>query len=64
MPVEHAYRTEQDYTQRLSSYQDCGEAMAAFLDKREPSWSCYSQLAFWRAYSTTSISPPAGPGQG
>jgi enoyl-CoA hydratase len=39
MPVEDAYRTEQDYTQRLSSYKDSGEAMAAFLEKREPSWS-------------------------
>jgi enoyl-CoA hydratase len=39
MPVEDAYRTEQDYTQRLATYQDSGEAMAAFLEKREPSWS-------------------------
>ncbi len=39
MPVEDAYRTEQDYTQRLSTYRDSGEAMAAFLEKREPSWS-------------------------
>jgi enoyl-CoA hydratase len=39
VPVEDAYRTEQDYTQRLASYKDSGEAMAAFLEKREPSWS-------------------------
>ena len=39
VPVEDAYRTEQDYTQRLASYRDSGEAMAAFLEKREPSWS-------------------------
>ena len=39
MPVEDAYRTEQDYTQRMSSYNDSAEAMAAFREKREPSWS-------------------------
>ena len=33
------YRTEQDYTARLMRLNDSKEAMAAFLEKREPSWT-------------------------
>ena len=33
------YRTENDYTNRLRTYQDSGEAIAAFLEKREPRWT-------------------------
>jgi enoyl-CoA hydratase len=39
MPLEDAYRTEQDYTERLRSYNDSAEAMLAFLEKREPVWT-------------------------
>jgi enoyl-CoA hydratase len=39
MPVEDAYRTEQDYTQRLRSYNDSREAMRAYLEKRDPQWT-------------------------
>jgi enoyl-CoA hydratase len=39
MGLEEAYRTEQDYTQRLSSFNDATEAMRAFVDKREPKWT-------------------------
>lgn len=39
MPMEDAYRTEQDYTTRLRGYQDSGEAMAAYLEKREAQWT-------------------------
>jgi enoyl-CoA hydratase len=39
MGLEDAYRTEQDYTARLSSYNDAREAMAAWVEKREPHWT-------------------------
>jgi enoyl-CoA hydratase len=39
MPMEDAYRLEQDYTQRLRSYNDSAEAMRAFAEKRPPSWT-------------------------
>jgi enoyl-CoA hydratase len=39
MPLEEAYRTEQDYTQRLRTYHDSGEAMRAYLEKRDPHWT-------------------------
>ena len=39
MPVEEAYRTEQDYTQRLRTYDDSREAMRAYLEKRDPHWT-------------------------
>lgn len=38
LPFEEAYRTEQDYTARLNTFEDAAEARAAFADKREPSW--------------------------
>jgi enoyl-CoA hydratase len=37
--LEDAYRTEQDYTQRLRSYKDSQEAITAFHEKREPLWT-------------------------
>jgi enoyl-CoA hydratase len=39
MPVEDAYRTEQDYTQRLAGYDDSREALASFLEKRDAHWA-------------------------
>jgi enoyl-CoA hydratase len=36
--VEAAYRVEQDYTIRLSGFEDSREARAAFLEKRQPRW--------------------------
>lgn len=36
MSLRDAYRTEQDYTARLSHYDDSKEAMAAFREKRRP----------------------------
>jgi enoyl-CoA hydratase len=37
--MEAAYRTEQDYTTRLGTFEDSGEATRAFLEKRSPVWS-------------------------
>lgn len=37
--MERQYRTEQDYTARLRTFNDSTEAMRAYLDKRDPSWS-------------------------
>jgi enoyl-CoA hydratase len=37
--LEDSYRTEQDYTQRLRTFNDSTEAMAALRDKREARWS-------------------------
>lgn len=39
MSVEDAYRTEQDYTERLRPYNDSAEAMRAFIEKRPPVWT-------------------------
>jgi enoyl-CoA hydratase len=39
MGLEDAYRTEQDYTARLATFNDAREAMAAWVDKREPNWT-------------------------
>jgi enoyl-CoA hydratase len=33
------YRTENDYTHRLRGYDDSAEAIAAFMEKRDPKWS-------------------------
>jgi enoyl-CoA hydratase len=38
LPLKDAYRTEQDYTNRLLTFEDSSEARAAFLEKREPQW--------------------------
>jgi enoyl-CoA hydratase/carnithine racemase len=39
MSLEDAYRTEQDYTARLAAFDDAREAMAAWVEKREPTWT-------------------------
>jgi enoyl-CoA hydratase len=39
LPLKDAYRTEQDYTARLSRYDDSREAMRAFLERREPKFT-------------------------
>ncbi len=36
LPMKDAYRLEVDYTARLQSFDDTKEAIAAFLEKREP----------------------------
>lgn len=37
--MEQQYRTEQDYTARMRTFDDSGEAMRAFVEKRNPIWS-------------------------
>jgi enoyl-CoA hydratase len=38
LPLKEAYRTEQDYTTRLMTFEDSGEARSAYLEKRDPEW--------------------------
>lgn len=38
LPLKEAYRTEQDYTARLSTFEDAAEARAARAEKRRPVW--------------------------
>ena len=38
LPLKEAYRTEQDYTNRLLGFEDSAEARAAYLEKRPPEW--------------------------
>lgn len=38
LPLEAAYRTEQEYTARLNTFEDAAEARAAFAEKRDPVW--------------------------
>jgi len=38
LPLQDAYRVEQDYTDRLLRFDDAGEARAAFLERRDPDW--------------------------
>ena len=38
MPLVDAYRTEQEYTARLNTFEDAAEARAAFAEKRDPVW--------------------------
>jgi enoyl-CoA hydratase len=39
LPLKDAYRTEQDYTARLTRYDDSREAMRAFVERREPKFT-------------------------
>ena len=38
LSLKEAYRTEQDYTARLSGFEDSAEARSAFAEKRSPVW--------------------------
>jgi enoyl-CoA hydratase len=38
LPVLEAYRIEQDYTNRLRSHPDAGEAQEAWAERRPPRW--------------------------
>jgi enoyl-CoA hydratase len=38
LPLEDAYRIEQDYTDRLLHLDDADEARQAFFQKRDPNW--------------------------
>jgi len=38
LPLKDAYRTEQDYTNRLLAFADSAEARAAYLQNRTPQW--------------------------
>ncbi len=39
LPLKDGYRLEQDYTQRISSFNDSAEARQAYLDKRPAEWT-------------------------
>ena len=39
LPLEAGYQLEQDYTARISRFDDAREARAAFLEKRSPTWT-------------------------
>ncbi|MEO7430376.1 MAG: enoyl-CoA hydratase-related protein, partial [Acidimicrobiales bacterium] len=39
LPLKEAYRTEQDYTNRLLQLDDATEARQAFFDKRDAEWT-------------------------
>jgi enoyl-CoA hydratase len=39
LPLEEGYRLEQDYTARISRFDDSREARSAWLEKREPTWN-------------------------
>jgi enoyl-CoA hydratase len=39
LPLKDGYRTEQDYTSRVTRYNDSAEARAAYLEKRQPVWT-------------------------
>lgn len=39
LPLEEAYRLEQDYTARLLTFEDATEARRAYLEKRDPIWT-------------------------
>jgi enoyl-CoA hydratase len=38
LPLKDAYRVEQEYTRRLSTFEDAEEARLAFVEKRDPEW--------------------------
>jgi enoyl-CoA hydratase/carnithine racemase len=37
--LKDGYRTEQDYTQRITKFSDSAEARRSFLEKRDPEWT-------------------------
>jgi enoyl-CoA hydratase len=39
LPLQTAYRLEQDYTIRVTRFNDSAEARRAYLDKRDPKWT-------------------------
>jgi enoyl-CoA hydratase len=39
LPLEDGYRLEQDYTARVSRFDDAREARGARLEKRDPTWT-------------------------
>ena len=39
LPLKEGYRLEQDYTRRLTRFQDSAEARLAYLEKRPPAWT-------------------------
>jgi enoyl-CoA hydratase len=39
LSLKEGYRIEQDYTGRVTRYNDSQEARRAYLEKREPDWS-------------------------
>jgi enoyl-CoA hydratase len=39
LPLKEGYRLEQDYTLRVSGFNDSAEARQAFLEKRAPEWT-------------------------
>ena len=38
LPLKEAYRIEQDYTAKMLTFEDSGEARRAYLEKRDPDW--------------------------
>jgi enoyl-CoA hydratase len=38
LPLKDAYRLEQDYTEKLRTYDDSAEAGSAYREKRDPEW--------------------------
>jgi enoyl-CoA hydratase/carnithine racemase len=38
--LKDGYRIEQDYTQRITRFEDSAEARRSYLGKREPEWQC------------------------
>jgi enoyl-CoA hydratase len=39
LPLQDGYRLEQDYTIRMTRFNDSAEARRAYLDKRDPDWT-------------------------
>ena len=39
LPLKDAYRLEQDYTLRISRFNDSAEARTAYQEKRTPNWT-------------------------
>ena len=39
LPLKDGYRLEQDYTLRISRFNDSVEARTAYLEKRDPNWT-------------------------